>query len=236
MESRYKRVCIKLSGEVFAGKPGFGFDHEVIDTLARQIKRICGLGVRVGLVVGGGNIFTGGGSAPEAMDRFAGDHMGMLATVINAIYLQDSLERIDLETRVLTAFEVRAIAEPYIKRRMVRHFEKRRAVIFAGGTGNPFFTTDTAAALRASEMSAEILIKGTKVDGVYDKDPMLHTDARRFDKLSYQEVLGRDLRVMDATAVAFCKDNRIPILVLNIEQKDSLYDAITGKDVGTLVS
>ena len=236
MENRFDRVCIKLSGEVFGGKHGFGFDHAVIDGLAEQVAGVCDLGTRVGLVVGGGNIFRGTRSAPEGMDRVAGDHMGMLATVINAIFLQDTLERKGMETRVLTAIDMRSIAEPYIKRRMERHLEKRRIVIFAGGTGNPYFTTDTAAALRASEMAADVLIKATKVDGVYDKDPIVYPDAVRFDKLTYQEVLGKDLRVMDATAVAFCKDNSIPILVLSIEDKHSLYDSIVGKNVGTMVA
>ena len=233
---RFRRVLIKLSGEVFGGKLGSGFDHAVIDGLARQIEDVYGLGSQIGLVVGGGNIFRGTRSAPEGMDRVAADHMGMLATVINGIFLQDALERHGVETRLMTAIEMRSIAEPYIKRRMERHLEKRRVVIFAAGTGNPYFTTDTAAALRASEMGADVLIKGTKVDGVYDKDPERHKDAKRFDALSYQEVLSRDLSVMDATAVAFCKENRIPILVLNIEQPDALYRAIGGEAVGTIVS
>ena len=233
---RFRRVLVKLSGEVFGGKRGSGFDHEVIDGLARQVKEVYGLGSLIGLVVGGGNIFRGTRSAPVGMDRVAADHMGMLATVINGIFLQDALERHGLETRLMTAIEMRSIAEPYIKRRMERHLEKRRVVIFAAGTGNPYFTTDTAAALRASEMCADVLIKGTKVDGVYDKDPVQHPDARRFEKLSYQEVLSRDLNVMDGTAVAFCKENRIPILVLNIEQPDALFRAVRGETVGTIVS
>jgi uridylate kinase len=233
---RYRRVCVKLSGEVFGGKSGIGFDQAVIDSLARQVQEVYELGTQIGLVVGGGNIFRGARSAPEGMDRVAADHMGMLATVINAIFLQDSLERHGLETRVMTAIEMRSIAEPYIKRRMKRHLEKGRVVIFAAGTGNPFFTTDTAAALRASEMGADVLVKGTKVDGVYDKDPFQHPDARRFEKLSYQEVLSQDLSVMDATAVAFCKENHIPILVLNIEQANVLSRAVRGEAVGTVVS
>jgi uridylate kinase len=233
---RFRRVLIKLSGEVFGGKRGSGFDHDVIDGLARQVKDVYGLGSLIGLVVGGGNIFRGTRSAPEGMDRVAADHMGMLATVINGIFLQDALERHGLETRLMTAIDMRSIAEPYIKRRMERHLEKRRVVIFAAGTGNPYFTTDTAAALRASEMCADVLIKGTKVDGVYDKDPLKHPDAKRFEKLSYQEVLSLDLNVMDGTAVAFCKENRIPILVLNIEQPDALFRAVRGETVGTIVS
>jgi uridylate kinase len=227
---------IKLSGEVFGGKRGSGFDHEVIDGLARQVKGVYEQGSMIGLVVGGGNIFRGTRSAPEGMDRVAADHMGMLATVINGIFLQDALGRHGLDTRLMTAIEMRSIAEPYIKRRMERHLEKKRVVIFAAGTGNPYFTTDTAAALRASEMTADVLIKGTKVDGVYDKDPVQHPDAKRFDKLSYQDVLRRDLNVMDGTAVAFCKENRIPILVLNIEQPDALLRAVRGETVGTIIS
>jgi uridylate kinase len=227
---------IKLSGEVFGGKRGSGFDHAVIDGLACQVKDVYGLGSQIGLVVGGGNIFRGTRSAPEGMDRVAADHMGMLATVINGIFLQDALERHGLETRLMTAIDMRSIAEPYIKRRMERHLEKQRVVIFAAGTGNPYFTTDTAAALRASEMCADVLIKGTKVDGVYDKDPVQHADAKRFEKLTYQDVLNRDLNVMDGTAVAFCKENRIPILVLNIEQPDALFRAVRGETVGTIVS
>jgi uridylate kinase len=233
---QFRRVLIKLSGEVFGGKRGSGFDHDAIDGLARQVKGVYGLGSRIGLVVGGGNIFRGTRSAPEGMDRVAADHMGMLATVINGIFLQDALERQGLETRLMTAIDMRSIAEPYIKRRMERHLEKMRVVIFAAGTGNPYFTTDTAAALRASEMGADVLIKGTKVDGVYDKDPLKHADAKRFEKLTYQDVLSRDLNVMDGTAVAFCKENRIPILVLNIEQPDALFRAIQGETVGTIVS
>ena len=233
---RYHRVCIKLSGEVFGGKSGVGFDHAVIDSLARQVQAVYELGALIGLVVGGGNIFRGTRSAPEGMDRVAADHMGMLATVINAIFMQDSLERHGLATRVMSAIEMRSIAEPYIKRRMERHLEKRRIVIFAGGTGNPYFTTDTAAALRASEMRADVLVKGTKVDGVYTKDPLKYPDAERFDTLSYQEVLSRDLNVMDGTAVQFCKENRMPILVVNIEQPNVLYRAVLGEPVGTVVS
>jgi uridylate kinase len=236
VEPKYKRVLLKLSGEIFGGKAGRGFDYGVINGLAAQVKYLHGLGVQVGLVVGGGNIFRGASSAQPGMDRVAADHMGMLATVINAICMQDALERVGVPTRVLSAIEMRAIAEPYIKRRADRHLEKGRVVIFAAGTGNPFFTTDTAAALRASEMNAQVLIKATKVDGVYDKDPEQHKDAVRFDRLTFGEVLNRDLKVMDATAIAFCKDYGIPILVLNIEQPENLRAAVEGKPVGTLVT
>lgn len=231
----YKRVLLKLSGEVFGGKKGFGFDWDVIDHLAAQVKDIREMGVDVALVVGGGNIFRGTRAAPEGMDRVAADHMGMLGTVINAICLQDALDRKNLETRVMTAIEMRAIAEPYIKRRAIRHLEKGRVIIFAAGTGNPFFTTDTAAALRASEIGAGVLIKATKVDGVYDKDPMGHKDAKRYDRLSYDQVLRQDLRVMDVTAIAFCKENSIPILVLNIDDEAGLIRGIAGEPVGTFV-
>ena len=227
---------LKLSGEVFGGASGQGFDHAVIDSLASQIVALSGLGVQMGVVVGGGNIFRGSRSAPKGMDRVAADHMGMLGTIINGILLQDSLERKNLDTRLMTAIEMRSIAEPYIKRRADRHLQKNRVVIFAGGTGNPFFTTDTAAALRASEMGAQVLIKGTMVDGVYDKDPKQFADAVRFDTLPFQEALEKDLAVMDLTAVAFCKDNSIPIMVLSIEAAGGLEAAVLGQAVGTLVS
>ena len=231
----FQRVMLKLSGEVFGGEKGSGFDYDVIRGIARQIASVAQLGVKVGVVVGGGNIFRGMRSAPPELDRVTGDHMGMLATVINAICFQDALEGLGVETRVMTSIEISAVAEPYIKRRMHRHLELNRVVIFGAGTGHPYFTTDTAAALRASEMSADVLIKCTKVDGVYNKDPEIHKDATRFDKLSYQDVIREELRVMDTTAVAFCKDNAIPILVLNIEEDGSLMRAIKGGREGTLV-
>ncbi len=235
MSLKYKRILLKLSGEIFGGKAGRGFDYGVINGLAEQVRDAAKQGIQIGLVVGGGNIFRGASSAQPGMERVAADHMGMLATVINAICMQDALERVGVQTRIMSAIEMRAIAEPYIKRRADRHLEKGRVVIFAAGTGNPFFTTDTAAALRASEIGAEVLIKATKVDGVYDKDPLKHKDAVRFDKLTFNEVLQRDLKVMDATAIAFCKDNGIPILVLDIEGRENLTSALAGKPVGTLV-
>ena len=233
---RYRRVMLKLSGEVFGGASGAVFDYDVIQSIADQIREISELDISVGMVVGAGNIFRGTRSGPPGMDRVNGDYMGMLGTVINAICLQDVLEQRGLDTRVMTAIEIRAIAEPYIKRRAERHLEKGRAVIFAAGTGHPYFTTDTAAALRASEIGAELLIKCTRVDGVYDKDPEKHQDAQRYEKLSYQDVLQQELRVMDTTAVAFCKDNSIPILVMNIEKEGTLLDAVCGGAVGTLVT
>jgi uridylate kinase len=232
---QYRRVLLKLSGEVFGGAAGQGFDYDVIRGIADQIHEVRELDVAVGLVVGAGNIFRGARSAPPGMERISADYMGMLGTIINAICLQSILETKGLSTRVMTAIEIRAIAEPYIKRRAERHLDKGRVVIFAGGTGHPFFTTDTAAALRASEIGAEVLIKGTKVDGVYDKDPELHKDAARFTELTFQEVLQKELRIMDSTAVAFCKDNMIPILVMNIEKRGTLFDAVRGEPVGTLV-
>lgn len=235
MTVKYTRVLLKLSGEIFGGKAGSGFDYTAINKLAAQVVEVSRLGVHLGLVVGGGNIFRGTSSAPPGMDRIAADHMGMLATVINAICMQDALERHGVQTRVMTAIEIRSIAELYIKRRADRHLEKKRVVIFAAGTGNPYFTTDTAAALRASEMSAQVLIKATKVDGIYDKDPAKFPDAVRFESLAYNEVLSQDLGVMDATAVAFCKDNSIPILVLDIGESCALTAAVAGERVGTIV-
>ena len=235
MTLKYTRVLLKLSGEIFGGKAGSGFDYTAINELAAQVVDVSRLGVHLGLVVGGGNIFRGTSSAPPGMDRIAADHMGMLATVINAICMQDALERHGVHTRVMTAIEIRSIAELYIKRRADRHLEKKRVVIFAAGTGNPFFTTDTAAALRASEMGAQVLIKATKVDGIYDKDPAKFPDAVRFESLAYNDVLSRDLGVMDATAVAFCKDNSIPILVLDIGGSCALTAAVAGARVGTMV-
>jgi len=232
---RFERVMLKLSGEVFGGKSGTGFDYDVIRAIAGQVAEVAATGVKVGLVVGGGNIFRGMRTAPPGMDRVTGDHMGMLATVINAICLQDALESMGTQTRVMTAIEIRSVAEPYIKRRMQRHLEMDRVVIFGAGTGHPFFTTDTAAALRASEMSADVLIKCTKVDGVYDKDPEKHSDAVRLGNLTYQEVIRNELGVMDTTAIAFCKDNAIPILVMNMEQPGSLMKAVDGGDAGTWV-
>ena len=220
---------------MFGGKQGSGFDWQVIAHLAGQVKTIKALGIEVALVVGGGNIFRGTRAAPPGMDRVTADHMGMLGTVINAICLQDALERQHLETRVMSAIEMRAIAEPYIKRRAVRHLEKGRVIIFAAGTGNPFFTTDTAAALRASEIGADVLIKATKVDGVYDKDPARNLDARRYDRLTYDQVLQQNLQVMDVTAVAFCRENKIPIVVLNVDDEAGLIRAIKGEAVGTYV-
>ena len=235
MSPKYKRILLKLSGETQGGKRGTGFDYDTIRALAESVISIHNLGVEVGIVIGGGNIFRGSKSAEGNVGRVAGDHMGMLATVINSICLQEMLEQRGILTRVLSAIELNAIAEPYIKRRADRHLEKKRVVIFAAGTGNPFFTTDTAAVLRASEVGAEIVIKATKIDGVYDKDPKLHSDAVRYDVLNYDEVLKKHLKVMDATAIAFCRDNQLPILVLDYQEPDAILRAVCGETVGTLI-
>ncbi|MBF0287827.1 MAG: UMP kinase [SAR324 cluster bacterium] len=236
MTPKYKRVLLKLSGEVLGGESGSVFDYEVIERIVDNIIAIRKLNVEIGIVVGGGNIFRGARSAPYKMDRVAGDHMGMLATVINSLCLQDALEQLGYNTRVMSAITMRAIAEPYIKRRADRHLEKGRIVIFAAGTGNPFFTTDTAAVLRATEIGAGVVIKATKTDGVYDKDPNVHSDAIRYSTLSYDEVLEKNLQVMDATAIAFCRDNNLPIIIVDVEAQDSILKTICGDNIGTIIN
>jgi len=236
MTPKFKRILLKLSGETLGGDQGSGFEYDTIRALADSVVSVHNLGVEVGIVVGGGNIFRGSKSAEGNVGRVAGDQMGMLATVINSICLQEILEQRGVLTRVLSAIELNAIAEPYIKRRADRHLEKKRVVIFAAGTGNPFFTTDTAAVLRASEVGAEIVIKATKTNGVYDKDPMIHADAVRFENLNYDEVLNKNLRVMDSTAIAFCRDNKLPILVLDYRESDSILKAVCGEKIGTLIN
>jgi uridylate kinase len=231
----YKRVLLKLSGEALLGEKSFGIDRSFTSYLATEIKDIHALGLEVAVVVGGGNIFRGVSDSARGMDRVAADHMGMLATVINGIALQDALEGEGLQTRVLSAIEMREVAEPFIRRRAMRHLEKGRVVIFAGGTGNPYFSTDTAAALRAMEIKAEIILKGTKVDGIYDADPMKDPNARKFDRLTYFEVLQKGLKVMDTTAISLCMDNGLPIIVYNLKQKGGLKQILTGKKVGTMV-
>jgi uridylate kinase len=231
----FKRVLLKLSGEALLGEKAFGIDRDFTDYLAREIKQIHGLGVQVTAVVGGGNIFRGVSDNAQGMDRVSADHMGMLATVINGIALQDALERVGVITRVLSAIEMREVAEPFIRRRAMRHLEKGRVVIFAGGTGNPYFSTDTAAALRAMEIKAEIILKGTKVDGIYDADPVKNPKARMFDRVTYLDVLKKGLKVMDTTAISLCMDNRLPIIVYNLKSKGSLKRIVTGHKVGTLV-
>ena len=232
-ELAYKRVLLKLSGEALAGEKGFGIDNDTVLEIAQSVKKMLEIGAEVAIVVGGGNIFRG--RSGENMDRTTADHMGMLATVINALALQSSLENIDVVTRVQTAIEMKEIAEPYIRRRAIRHLEKGRVVIFGAGSGNPYFSTDTAAALRAAEVDAEVILLAKKVDGVYDCDPVTNPDAVKFDRLSYLEVLNRDLKVMDSTATSLCKDNKIPIRVFSLEDPDNIIRVIKGENIGTIV-
>jgi uridylate kinase len=235
MESRkYNRIILKLSGEALAGPQGFGIDFQVTTRIAHEIKEIIDMGIEVGAVVGGGNIWRG--RSGEGMDRTTADYMGMLATCINALALQDSLEEIGVMTRVQTAIEMREIAEPFIRRRAMRHLEKGRVVIFAAGTGNPYFSTDTTAALRAAEIEADVILLAKKVDGVYDKDPHKYSDAVKYDKLDYIEVLERGLQVMDSTATSLCMDNNIPILVFGLDSPGNIRKAVIGEKIGTLVS
>jgi uridylate kinase len=231
----YKRILLKLSGEALLGTKPFGIDRDFADYIAREIRSLHDLRLEIAAVVGGGNIFRGVSDSARGMDRVSADHMGMLATVINALALQDALERASVFTRVLSAIEMREVAEPFIRRRAIRHMEKGRVVIFAGGTGNPYFSTDTAAALRAMEVKAEIILKATKVDGIYDADPMTNPDARRFDRLTYFEVLQKGLKVMDTTAISLCMDNQLPIIVYNLRQKGNLRRIALGERVGTMV-
>ena len=233
----YKRIVLKLSGEALCGtEGGFGIDGKVIRATASELAEVHALGVQIGIVVGGGNIFRGLKGASAGMDRSQSDYMGMLATVINALALQDALEKCGTPTRVMTALEIRQVAEPYIRRRAMRHMEKGNVVIFAAGTGNPFFTTDTAAALRAAEMGCDALFKGTSVDGVYTADPKKDPTAKRFDRLSYLEVLAKDLRVMDASAISLMRENGIPIIVFSIRKPGALLDVLTGEGVHTVIT
>ena len=234
-EPVFSRILLKLSGEVLANKQGFGIDPEKVLYLAREIEPVYKAGLNIGLIIGAGNIFRGMEASAGGMDRVTGDYLGMLATIMNAIALQDSLEKIGCETRALSAINVTQIAEPYIRRRAIRHMEKGRIVIIAGGTGNPFFTTDSAAALRANELGSEILLKGTKVDGVYDKDPVKNNDAIKFDNLSYSKVIQDNLRVMDMTAITLCQENNIPIKVFNIKSSGHLYEIVMGSNIGTTI-
>jgi uridylate kinase len=232
---QYKRILLKISGEVLTGDGDYGIDSEVICQIAQEIKEVKNLGVEVAIVIGGGNIFRGMAASAKGMDRASADYMGMLATVMNGLALQDALEKIDVYTRVQTAIEMREIAEPYIRRRAIRHLEKGRVVIFAAGTGNPYFTTDTTASLRAVEIGAEAILKGTKVDGIYNADPLLNKRAQKYDELTYLEVLKKQLRVMDATAISLCLDNRIPIIVFNLKKKGNIKRVVFGEKVGTKV-
>jgi uridylate kinase len=233
--TQYKRILLKISGEVLTGKRDYGIDPVVIRQIAHEVKEVKNLGVEVAIVIGGGNIFRGVAASSKGMDRASADDMGMLATVINGIALQDALEKMDVHTRVQTAIEMRQVAEPYIRRRAIRHLEKGRVVIFAGGTGNPYFTTDTTASLRAMEIGAEAILKGTKVDGVYDKDPLLNKGARKYNQLTYLDVLKKRIKVMDATAISLCMDNQIPIIVFSLKEKGNIKRLMLGDRVGTTV-
>jgi uridylate kinase len=233
---KYTRVLLKLSGEALMGEKGFGIDNETLKSYATQIKEISDLGVEVAVVIGGGNIFRGVQLEEGGMDRAQGDYMGMLATVINAMALQDALENLGAKTRVMSALEIKAVCEPYIRRRAIRHLEKRRIVILGAGTGNPYFTTDTAAALRSIEIEANVVLKGTKVDGVYSADPEKDPDALKFDEVSFHDVLSKRLNVMDMTAFTLCQENKLPIIVFNINAAGNLKRIILGETVGTLVS
>ena len=232
---KYKRVLLKLSGEALQGPGQFGISSDVIEYVSEEIKTVYSLGVETAIVIGGGNIFRGVSSSSKGMDRSTADYMGMLATVINALALQDFLERKGLSTRVQTALEIKQVAEPFIKRRAIRHLEKGRIVIFASGTGNPFFTTDTAATLRALQMGADIIMKATKVDGIYDKDPVKNKDASKFTELTYMEILKKGLKVMDATSISLCMEGNIPIVVFDLFEKGNIEKVIRGEKVGTIV-
>ncbi len=232
---KYQRVLLKLSGEILAGNQGYGIDPHVVARLVSDVSTVRELGIQLAIVIGGGNIIRGAKASAEGMDRASGDYMGMLATSINALALQDMFEQQGVDTRVLSAIEMRQIAEPYIRRRAIRHLEKDRVVIFACGTGNPYFTTDTAASLRAMEMGAQVLLKGTKVDAVYDSDPVTNPDAKPFKKLNYLEVLQKELKVMDAAAISLCMENNLPLIVFNINEPGNLRKVLVGEDVGTLV-
>ena len=231
----YKKILLKLSGEALMGDQEFGISSDVITSYAKQIKEIVDLGVEVSIVIGGGNIFRGISGAAQGVDRVTGDHMGMLATVINSLALQNSIEKLGVPTRVQTAIEMPKVAEPFIKRRAPRHLEKGRVVIFGAGTGNPYFTTDTAAALRAIEMETDVVIKATKVDGIYDKDPVKYPDAKKYETVTYNEVLAKDLKVMDATAISLCRENKLPIIVFNSLDEGNLKKVIMGEHIGTTV-
>lgn len=235
MNRPYRRVLLKLSGEALAGDLGFGINPQVIEQIAEDVSEAFKSGVQMGLVIGGGNIFRGVAASANGMDRASSDYMGMLATVINALALQDALEKKGLATRVQTAITMAEIAEPYIRRRAIRHLEKGRLVIFAGGTGNPYFTTDTAAALRAMEIGADLILKATKVDGVYDKDPVKFADAKKYSEISYIDVLKQGLQVMDSTAISLCMDNKLPIITFNLKQRGSIRRVISGEPLGTIV-
>jgi uridylate kinase len=233
---RFKRVLLKLSGEALVGDGGFGIDPATLERIASEIAEVRALGVEIAIVIGGGNIFRGLAASAHGMDRASADYMGMLATVMNSLALQDALERVNVTTRVLSAIAMQELCEPYIRRRAMRHLEKGRVVIFAAGTGNPYFTTDTAASLRAMEIHADVLLKATKVDGIYDKDPVKFPDARRFHRLTYLDVLNRNLKVMDSTATALCRDNKLAMVVFDLHTRGNIRRVIAGESIGTLVT
>ena len=232
----YKRVLLKLSGEALMGEQNFGIDPAVTSAIAADIKEITHLGVEVGIVIGGGNIFRGVAASAKGMDRATGDYMGMLATVINALAMQDALEQQDVPCRVVSAVEMRAVAEPFIRRRAIRHLEKKRVVIFAGGTGNPYFSTDTAAALRAMEIGAQVIMKGTKVDGIYDADPAQNPSAKKYEHISFLSILNQHLKVMDSTAISLCMDNQLPLVVFNLKVAGNFKRVAMGEPIGTTVT
>ena len=232
----FSRILLKLSGEVLAGEQSYGIDPQKAKELASEIKVVHEMGIDIALVIGAGNIFRGIRAASKGMDRVTGDYLGMLATIMNAISIQDALEKLDVETRTLSAITVTQISEPYIRRRALRHLEKNRVVIVAGGTGNPYFSTDTAAALRATELKAQILLKATKVNGVFDKDPEIHKDAKHLKKISYSDVLSKNLRIMDMTAITLCKENNLPIRVFDVNGKGNLKEILSGQEIGSMVS
>ena len=236
MKAAYRRMLLKLSGEGLAGAEGEGIDPTVIGEVAHQIKDVHALGVQIGIVVGGGNIIRGMSAANQGMDRAQADYMGMLASIINAMALQDALEKVGIQTRVQTALDIPQVAEPYIRRRAIRHLEKGRVVVFGGGTGNPFFTTDSAAALRAAEVGAEVILKATQVDGVYDADPVKHEEAKRFDQLGFEEAMQRNLQFMDQAAIALCRENDLPIVVFDMGVEGNIEKVARGESVGTIVS
>src|ERR671912_49630 len=236
MPARYGRVLLKLSGEALMGEQQFGIDPAVTTQIAKEIAEVQSLGIQTAIVIGGGNLFRGLAASAKGMDRATADYMGMLATVINGLALQDALEHVGVPTRVVTAIEMRAVAEPFIRRRAVRHMEKGRVVVFAAGTGNPYFTTDTAAALRAMEMKADVILKATKVDGIYTADPVKHPQATKYDSISYLQVLQERLQVMDATAISLCMDNKLPILVFNLKTPGNIRRVVMGEAVGTIVT
>ena len=233
---KYKRVILKVTGEALGGEEKYGIDSGTVRSFAEEIKEVKALGCEMALVIGGGNIFRGAQLSEGGMERATADYMGMLATVINSLALQDALEKIGVSTRVMSAIEMRQVAEPYIRRRATRHLEKGRVVIFAGGTGNPYFTTDTTASLRAMEIGAEVILKATKVPGVFDSDPMKNSDAKKYGRLSYIEVLNKELKVMDSTAISLCMDNHLPIVVFNLMEKGNIKRVVCGEDIGTLVA